>query len=228
MAKKNQKMRKLVEEVEPFEPQAKSTTSGTADAQNEAVPSESNAQDTEEAVEASSELVESSTEIADSSSEEDPAEIPASDQPLPAEQESSEENLLADVRQSLIEEESLEEEKPQKGWRKVGKGRKKEKATKPVPEEEIDLPLTEIPVAAIEKPDETKESAEYLEQIDELIDLLEPAAGAGATVSKVEEEPRVPEEVIHKIDLDELKKQAFQPRETGEEAEISSDVRTIA
>jgi hypothetical protein len=47
--------------------------------------------------------------------------------------------VLADVRQSLIEEESLEQEKPQKWWRKVGKGRKKDKA-KAGPREEINLP----------------------------------------------------------------------------------------
>lgn len=227
MAKKNQKMRKLVEEIEPFEPQLKPTESGLAVPKDEAVPSESNAHD-EETLVVSSESETSSAEISDSSSDQDPEVMPASDQPAADQEEFSEEDLLADVRQSLIEEESLEEKKPQKWWRKVGKGRKKEKDTKPVPEEEIDLPLTEIPVAAMEKPEETKESEEYLEQIDELIDLLEPAAGAEAPASRVEEELPVPEEPIHKIDLDELKKQAFQSRPAGEEADISSDVRSIA
>src|SRR5688572_189423 len=228
MPKKNQKLRKLVEEIEPFEPPAKSKESDSSEPQGEALPAELNAQEVEESVEVPSDVVEPSTEIADSPPAQDPAEMPASDQPSAAGQESVEDDLLADVRQSLIEEESIEEQKPQKWWRKVGKGRKKEKVSKPVPQEEINLPVTEIPILAIEDQEKTQESDEYLEQIDELIDMLEPAGETEAPVARVEEELPVPAEIVDNVDLDELKKQAFQPRSTGEEAEISSDVRTIA
>ena len=276
MAKKNQKLklRKLVEEVEPFEPLVKSAQSGSADPQGEAVPSESNPQDVEKAVEVSSEGVEASTEKSDPTPDQVPVEISSegveastekseltpdqvpvevssegveastekseltSDQvpadtlpqdvPASAEDEFAEEDLLADVRQSLIEEESLEKEKPQKWWRKVGKGRKKDKVTKPVSEEEINLPVTDIPIGAIAEQEKAKESEEYLEQIDELINMLEPTTEAETLVSSVEEEAPAPPETVHPIDIDELKKQAFRPRPAGEEAENISDVRAIA
>jgi hypothetical protein len=229
MAKKNRKERKLFGEVEPFEPPVKSTESGSDDSQGEAVAAESKPQDTEEAAEVSSEVVEVSTEESDATPDQVPAEMP--DMPASAEEEFAEEDLLADVRQSLIEEESLEKEKPAKWWRKLGKGRKKDKVSEPVEpvsEKEIELPVTEMSIGAVEEKAENKESEEYLEQIDELIDMLEPAAEAEARVSKVDEEVLAPSEPVHQVDIDELKKQAFRPREAGEEAENSSEVRAIA
>jgi hypothetical protein len=230
MAKKDQKLklRKLVEEIEPFEPQVKSTESGLADPQGEAVPSESNPQDTEQTVEVSSEAVDASTEKPEST----PDSIPAETLHAPAsiEEEFSADNVLADVRQSLIEEESLEREKPAQWWRKIAKGRKKDKVARPpepVSKEEIKSPGAEMSVGAIEEQAENKESEEYLEQIDELIDMLEPATEEDALVSRVAEEVPTPSETVHKIDLDELKKQAFRPRETGEEADNFSEVRSI-
>jgi hypothetical protein len=234
MPKKNPKIRKLVEEIEPFEPlerQAKSTESGLAHSQDEAVPSESNPQDAEESVEVSSEPVGASSQEADSAPDQDPAEVPASDPSSSVETESPEEDLLADVRQSLIEEESLEKEKPQKWWRKVGKGRKKDKVTppaEPVAEEEINMPAADVSIRAIEETGENKESEEYLEQIDELIGLFDPEAAEETLVSRVEAEVEAPSETPQKVDIEELKKQAFQPRATGEEAENISEVRTIA
>jgi len=249
MAKKNQKMRKLVEEIEPFDPQVESTESGSADPQSEGAPSKSNPQDAEKAVEVSSEGVEASSEKSDSAPDQSPVEdssegmevsseksdsapdqVPAEmpEAAASAEEEFSEEDLLADVRQSLIEDESLEKEKPEKWWRKIGKGRKKDKVTKPVSEEEINLPVTEMSIGAIEEQKENIESEEYLKKIDELIDMLEPTTEEKHLVSRVEEEAPAPSETVHKVDIDELKKQAFRPRTTEEEAEIDSDVRTIA
>jgi hypothetical protein len=230
MAKKNQKLklRKLVEEIEPFEPQVKSTESGLADPQDEAVPSEATPQDTEQTVEVSSEGVEASTEKPESTPDSIPAETPHA--PASIEEESSADDVLADVRQSLIEEESLEKEKPAPWWRKIGKGRKKDKVARPpepVSKEEIKSPGAEMSVGAIEEQAENKESEEYLEQIDELIDMLEPATEEDALVSRVAEEVPTPSETVHKIDLDELKKQAFRPRETGAEADNFSEVRSI-
>ena len=232
MAKKDQKLklRKLVEEIEPFEPQVKSTESGLADPQDEAVPSESTPQDTEQTVEVSSEVVETPTEKSDSTPDQVPAEALPPDAPASAEQEFLEEDLLADVRQSLIEEESLEKEKPAPWWRKIGKGRKKDKVAKPAEpvSEEIKSPVAEVSVAAIEEQQDSKESEEYLEKIDELIDMLEPATEEEALVTRVAEEVPAPLEIVHKVDIDELKKQAFRPRETGEEADNFSEVRAVA
>ena len=150
MPKKNQKLRKLVEEIEPFEPPAKSTESNSPEPQAEAVASESKPQEAEELVEVSSEVMEvmeTSNEEFDFTPDQVPAEIPEA--PASAEQEFSEEDLLADVRQSLIEEKSIEKEKPAKWWRKIGKGRKKDKVSEPVSEEEIELPVTELSIGAI-------------------------------------------------------------------------------
>jgi hypothetical protein len=147
--------------------------------------------------------------------------------PASAEEESPEEDALADVRQSLIEEESLEKEKPQKWWRKIAKGRKKDKAAEPVSPEEIEIPVAQMSIGAVDQQDKPKESDEYLEQIDELIDMLEPATQEEALESRVEETP-APPETVHPIDIEELKKQAFRPPTTEEAAEIESDVRTIA
>src|SRR6185503_3418006 len=229
MPKKNQKLRKLVEEIEPFEPPAKSTESGSPEQQAETVAAESKPQEAEESVEVSSEVMEvmeTSNEESDSTPDQVPAEIP--DAPASPEQDFSEEDLLGDVRQSLIEEESIEKEKPAKWWRKIGKGRKKDKVSEPVPEEEIELPVTELSIGAIGEQEEHKESEEYLEQIDELIDMLEPTAEAEFPLARVDEEVAAPSETVPKVDIEELKKQAFQPRTADEEAENSSDVRAIA
>jgi hypothetical protein len=231
MPKKNQKMRKLVEEIEPFEPPVESKGSGLSAPQAEEMPPESERQTSEESVEDSSEGFDASTGTSDPTADQLPAETPVSEPPASTEQELPEEDLLADVRQSLIEEESLEQEKPQKWWRKVGKGRKRDKGTRPaepVTEQEINLPVADMSIRASEEPAENKESEEYLEQIDELIGLYEPEAAEGTLVSRVEEEVEAPSEPTKKVDIEELKKQAFQPRSAGEEVENISEVRTIA
>ena len=276
MPKKNRKIRKLVEEIEPFEPPAKSKESDSAEPQGEAVPTETNPQDAAESVEVSSDVVEASTEESDSiedqvpaevlsevveaSTEESdstedqvpaevlsevveasteksvsttdqiPAETPPQDAPAAADEEFSAEELLSDVRQSLIEEESLEKEKPAKWWRKIGKGRKKDKVTQPVEpvsQEEIEIPVAHVSIGAIEEQEKTEESEEYLEQIDELIDMLEPTTQEEALESRVEVVPASPE-TEHPVDIEELKKQAFRPSAAGEETENISDVRAIA
>lgn len=228
MAKKNQKPKKIVEEVEPFEPPAKSVESSLPEEQENAVSAESNLQDSEDSVENSSVTVEASIETSDSAGDQDRTEMATSDPPV-AEEEFSE-DLLADVRQSLIEEESLEKEKPQKWWRKVGKGRKKDKATKPASDEEINLPAIEVPIGAIDEREKPNESENYMEQLDELINLLEPTTEDTSPVSMVEEAPVPPEPVepVQMVDIAELKRQAFQPRATEDEPASISDVRTVA
>jgi hypothetical protein len=226
MAKKNREPKKIVEEVEPFEPPAKSVESSLPDQQENSIVAESDLQDS---VENSSITVEAPTETSDSGGDQNRAEMASSDSPV-AEEGFSEQDLLADVRQSLIEEESLEKEKPQKWWRKLGKGRKKNKATKPTSEEEKNLPVEEVTVEPIEEQEKTNESEEYLEQLDELLSLLEPTTEDTSPVSMIEEAPAPPEPVepVQRVDIEELKKQAFQPRTTEAEAENISEVRAIA
>lgn len=231
MAKKNQKLKKIVEEIEPFEPQAGSTESDSTDAQAEAVPSESKPQDAE-SVEVSSAAVEAATEEPASAPDSLSAETP--EPPPTAGEAFAEEDVLSDVRQSLIEEDTLEKEKQPKWWRRISKGLKKDKAAKPVeqaPGQEVHLPVAEAPIKAAEGQEQNKESEEYLDQIDELIDMLEPTTEAEAPVSTVAEDvpaPQEPVEPVHRVDIEELKKQAFQPRPAESEAENISDVRAIA
>lgn len=225
MAKKNRKPRKIFDEIEPFEPQGESKESGPTDPQGEAVPTESEPQDVKESVEVSSEVEETFTENSDSIS------ATALDTPASAEEETPEQDLLEDVRQSLIEEESLEQEKQPKWWRKLSKGRKKDKdpqPTQPASETEVGSSISEVPLEALEPPGENQESEEYLEQIDELLGMLEPDPGAETPASAIDEEISIPQEPVQKVDIEELKKQAFQPRTTQDEAETTSDVRAVA
>jgi hypothetical protein len=152
---------------------------------------------------------------------------PSNDKP----KELSADDILDDVRRSLIDDESqaLELQKQSKWWKRIGIGASKQepKPEEPKPIEEIDIPdtvkLTDDD--EIEDLKEELESEEYLDQIDELIDLLDEESDTAIQVSKVEEPPAEPEK---KIDLDELKKQAFQPRVGADGTETFSEVRSIA
>ena len=121
-------------------------------------------------------------------------------------------DLLDDVRRSLIEEDA-DDEKKAHWWNKTTKGKHKEQDD-----------VSEVSSYVIEKP---KEEDPYLEQIDELIDLLEPEAETVQVEAVAEPEitPPVEPEVVP--DVDELKKRVFSPTETGKEQEIS-EVRAIA
>jgi hypothetical protein len=139
--------------------------------------------------------------------------------------ETSPDDLLEDVRRSLIEEEQIHEKEEQpKWWKRIGKGSRKAAPEPEVPStvEEISLPNLEFEETTTEaKP----ESEEYLDDIDDLIDLLETEETQTKTPVVAEEEPPEPEKVI---DLEELKKQAFQPRETSATDQSLSEVRSIA
>ena len=231
MAKKSPKQRKIFDEVEPFDPQAKSQEAGLTDSQGETPPVESEPKDTD-SVEVANEAVETSAQQVDSSP--DSISEETSNEPSSVEEGSPEEDLLADVRQSLVEEETLEKEKQPKWWRKISKGLKKDRAAQPaepISEAEIQSPLDEISMEPMEKQVGDQQSEEYQEQIDELIDMLEPTAEAEAPISSADDEILVseePAEPVQRIDIDELKKQAFQPRTDQEEAEGVSDVRAVA
>lgn len=129
----------------------------------------------------------------------------------------SAEDLLDDVRRSLIEDEAQADEKKSSWWGKKGKGKSKDQV------EEVAEPDATV-VSGLA--DENKDT-EYLEQIDELIEMLEPEVEAAKTELVVEPvvvpqvEPEVP------VDVNELKKRAFSPSDGKEEQEIS-EVRAIA
>lgn len=139
----------------------------------------------------------------------------------------SPDDLLDDVRRALIEDEAQEsQEKQSKWWRRIGKGAGKQDTQVEQPKvEEIDLPVAPISSASVEDIKEEPESEEYLDQIDELIDLLddesEPRASQPLKVEDVPAEPAKP------VDLEQLKKQAFQSRAGATGEETLSEVRSI-
>ena len=153
--------------------------------------------------------------------------------------ELSPDDILEDVRRSLIEEDQVaENEKQSKWWRRIGRGtsRLETPVDEPKTAEQSfssEGDATEIEAEIDDLKDEL-ESEEYLEQIDDLIELLdeEPVdavdtalVAPAADVPPIEEAQPEPEKPV---DLDELKKQAFQPRDAADAAESLSQVRSIA
>jgi len=136
-------------------------------------------------------------------------------------------DLLDDVRKSLIEEEEQDRNSKPTWWGKRSKGAAKEHASEDV----IAAPEPSDPIVDENKPDE------YLGQIDELIDMLdsEPAPDMNV-VEDVVAENRVEESVIEEppvepeplpVDMDDLKKRAFSSRDAGSQVDIS-EVRSVA
>jgi len=147
-----------------------------------------------------------------------------------AEVELSADDLLEDVRRSLIEEKvETDEKENSKWWKKIGKGSRKKKSKKEeAPQTEVENMPVEPPVVEVEKQDE------YVEQLDELIDMLadddavetELPASEHPMVQVDEPEPEPEPEVV---DLKELKERAFRSRGTPEEEERNlSEVRSVA
>jgi len=188
------------------EASAEVTESAAAEGQTEAASPETDSP--QEVMESTSQSEESSAETALTSEQAE---------------ETSPEDLLEDVRHSLIEEELDKTKKESKWWRRIGR-----KSRETTPQEapataEIDLP---VPMSLIEGEEQAKEAEQYTEQIDDLIDLLEtenqqPAVEANEIVPEALPEPE-PE-----IDFDKLKEEAFRPR-SAEESQSVSDVRSIA
>ena len=163
-----------------------------------------------------------------SSSESDPAlsDAVTSDASTAREEQTSTDDLLDDVRQSLIEDEAVKDEKKsKKWWRRAAKGLQKDKKVEPETPVETELTPVNAQADLIEEKAEEK-SEEYLDEIDELIDMLETeSSGTAAPVSTPVEVPTEPEA---EVDLEELKKQAFRPRTVGEEQENITEVRSVA
>jgi hypothetical protein len=156
------------------------------------------------------------------------------------EQESNEENpddLLGDVRKSLLEEETQEEEKEHKWWRFGRSSRKKTVEEEPSNLEEINLPaLAAMQVTEhVDQAQAGSDTEEYQDQIDDLIDMLdskEEAVAQQAAVipygTEIQQEPEPETEPEKPVDIEELKKQAFQSRSREAEDENLTEVRSIA
>lgn len=146
--------------------------------------------------------------------------------------EFSADDLLDDVRQSLIDENiEVEKEKKPKWWQKIGIGAKAKKDE--VPEEETSpvADLESLIVADVESEAEQTEDTD--DSIDDLIEILE--ADDAETSEKEEisvdidpvdqDEPVVE---VKKVDVNELKRRAFEGSKAGDKEESFSDVRAVA
>jgi hypothetical protein len=183
---------------------------------------ESAAADTENTLSVPSEAVNESTS-SDMSSQETRDLSPEEQISADTENESSSDDLLEDVRRSLIEADETDKNKKEaKWWRRLGRKQKNVEPEPSPPIVEIDLPPTALQSELVEDQTQSPEPEKYEDEIDDLIDILEaeaPESDAEASEAEVPPEPE-PE-----IDFEQLKEQAFRPRATEE---VESDVRSIA
>ena len=158
------------------------------------------------------------------------------------EKDVSPEDLLDEVRHSLIEVQEAEDEKP-KWWQRFGRGSRKgnklaeapaplETMMEPDEPEPVGVPVTSPDLSAAKQDDGQDE---YVEQLDELIDMLADETQEDVGVEDalaVYVEGSIPEEgqqAQEVVDLAELKKRAFSARTTPEEEERSlREVRSVA
>lgn len=157
------------------------------------------------------------------------SETPVHQAEMPNEESAPEpslDDLLDEVRHTLIDDETEAEEKEQaKWWKRIKKGSRKTRSepVKDEPVKEESIPVTPVmePVSAPE------ETAAEPDPIDELIEMLESEPQQQmepAPVAKAEEVVPEPEKIV---DVEELKKTAFSHRESEKEEDIS-EVRAIA
>ncbi len=161
------------------------------------------------------------------------ADVKADDQPVAAQDDSSPDEILEDMRRSLIEEEAHDKEGQSKWWKRIGKSSRK-KAAEPEPLkpiEEINLPNLDLVDSTEEATHEAEpEEDEPLDPIDELIGLLDKEETTSNNQLAVRDEtPPAPEPEPEKVfDIEELKKQAFQSRPASVQEENLTEVRSIA
>jgi len=139
-------------------------------------------------------------------------------------------DILADVRQSLMEDdEAGKSEKKSSWWNRLVKGTPNQEApAMPVMDEiEEKIPAVEAALPADES--DENEPAEDVDEIDELIKLLETdVVEDQGKASDISVQVPAPVEQEARIDVEELKKQAFSPRTEEEKTEEFSDVRQVA
>jgi len=143
----------------------------------------------------------------------------------------SADDLLDDVRKSLVEDEKQNPKDAKSSWW----GRSSKKQAKEPEVEELKMDFDAIP----EPPVVDKEEAdEYVDQIDELIDILEeetslPVKSAPAEVKEKPEPELAPEpeppavSESPSVPVEELKKRVFSARETDVQDDVS-EVRSVA
>jgi chemotaxis protein histidine kinase CheA len=192
-------------------------------------------------------LEEANAEITEAGPAEEQNETAASDESLPevmeasvdSEESSSEDSLnaeaaepestddlLDDVRRSLIEAEGDKDQKESKWWQRIGRKAKKVEPQEPQAPLEIDLPPLPASLEPVEEQPLESESEAEADQIDDLIDLLAAERAIVPVESTAAPEVEVPSEP--EVDFEELKKQAFRQPAEGEEAEPLTDVRSMA
>ncbi len=143
------------------------------------------------------------------------------------ENESSSDDLLNDVRRSLLEAEETEKNKKEKQWwRRIGRKEKSAEQESPPTIVEMDLPATSLQTDMVESKEQPSTPERYEDEINDLRDMLEaesPPSAAETSPAAVEAELLA--EAEREFDLEQLKEQAFRPRTT---ADVESDVRSIA
>jgi len=147
------------------------------------------------------------------------ADASASGEAESSSNDDSTDDLLADVRKSLVEDEK-QDRKPKSSW-----------WTPRVKKEEPEEPVVEvepIPDPVVEQ----EQADEYVDQIDQLIDMLDEESPSENKPNEIEE--IVPESVVEPetepetpLNVEELKKRAFSARE-NETGEDISEVRSVA
>ena len=218
MSKKTPKKKKLeVDQIEPFDAKTESTESEEGQV-------EATLPDTVQP----NAVHESDEQPFEEESVLPAIEVSAPDEPINVGVEDAADSLLDDVRQSLIEDETVKDEKKsKKWWRRVAKGLQKDKKAETEIPDEAETNLSPLNVQTdLTQEKEQKESEEYLDEIDELIDMLEAETHEVATPESTP--VVVPAEQEVEVDIEELKKQAFRPRGEGEEEENLSEVRSVA
>jgi hypothetical protein len=151
-----------------------------------------------------------------------------SPKPESTEEETANDDLLDDVRRSLIEQESDKSQTESKWWQRIGRKAKKAQSEEPAAPVEIDLPSMPVSAEQMEQQPVMSEAEEDIDQIDDLIDLLKAETAMVPIEEAVTSEAELPSEPEPEVDFDELKKQAFRPSGSGEDAEQFTDVRSIA
>src|SRR6266536_891597 len=210
MAKKNQ-IRKLFENMPSESAETDSETTEPIPADSQSEPSSPGQQPEQEVMQ--------SPQAEEKPSEED---VVASS----GAEEASPDDLLEDVRRSLIEEEETDKsQKESKWWRRIGKKSKSPQPEKPPVE--IDLPEAITSAEVAPEPSQEPEGEEYGEQLDDLLNLLESESEQTPEPTSTIDVPAVAPEPEPEVDFDELKKQAFRPS-TEEEGQKDSDVRSVA
>jgi hypothetical protein len=139
-------------------------------------------------------------------------------------EETSGEDILQDLRRALKEEEADSDQQDSKWWRRFGR-RKREALPEPAPVE-MDLPAVPDPGVSSEMPAREDAGEPEVDQIEEAISWPATEPDESTVESSI---PAA--EAAHEPELwgglDELKKQAFQPRPGKEPADALSDVRSI-